>query len=86
MTLRALVDSWHRASRQSRAEVRAAVAGVTGWVLITWALAAWLDWRVWPASIGVLLMTGPGLRTVAVLLWTGSLGLGGGDDSDRREG
>jgi hypothetical protein len=74
MTHRALVDWWLRASRQDRAEVLAAVAGIAGWVLITWTLAAIFGWKVWPASMGVLLLAGPGIRTIGRLLWTGALG------------
>jgi len=82
--LRPLVHWFARAGRQSRAEVLAAAAGVVGWFGITVTISAHAGWTVWPASIGVLLLAGPGIRTVLRVLWEGIYEAPADDEPGRR--
>jgi hypothetical protein len=42
-----------------------------GWAFLTWGVASLLVWQVWPMSIGILLLSFPGLRVVAKALMVG---------------
>lgn len=48
-------------------ELLTAAAILGGWLLVTWALAGWWSWRVWPLSLGLLLLSAAGWKFIAQL-------------------
>ncbi len=48
--------------RRYRAELLTAAALLAGWLLITWWVAMLTSWRVWPFSLGLLLVSCGGWR------------------------
>ncbi len=62
MALRALVLPLWRI----RAEILLSLALLTGWAALTWGIALLTTPKVWPLSVGVLLLSLCGWR----LLWT----------------
>lgn len=47
-----------------RAELGTAAAILTGWALLTWAVASLTAWQAWPVSGGLLLLSSAGWRLV----------------------
>jgi hypothetical protein len=41
-----------------------AAAILVGWLLVTWALAGWWSWRVWPLSLGLLCLSAAGWKLI----------------------
>lgn len=54
------IRSFTRAVWEIRAEILTATGLIGGWLLVTWGLPAITSWKVWPISIGILLLSAAG--------------------------
>lgn len=55
--LRTLATVWG-----ARAEIAVSLAILSGWALVTWAVASLLVWQVWPLSGGLFLLSLAGVK------------------------
>lgn len=67
------------------AELWTGASALVGWASLTFTLAHFLGWVVWPASAGLLALSLVGWRLLGVLAWNGLYALTRDSDSEAGE-